>query len=174
MAVFLPAPAPRVVSKDDLAELAGVLCQHLETAMVAEFADHELELFKELCVYCQGLHQDCPYHSQELAKAVCCLSVLRVHLRDQQPLTNMSFDEFSRYNPRIQKTAMQWKLQDVPPAQILCKYKEVKDHKKYFGKIYGTLQRSEAWMSHLQTAHCMVLDLEPHLLQKSCFESDSS
>ena len=165
MDVFLPLPPSRVVSKEDLEELARVLCQHLETTMmVADFADFELELFKELCVYCQGLYQDCPYYSQQLAKSVCCLSVLRTHLRDQQPLTDMSFDEFSRYDPRIQKAAMQWKLKDVPRAQIVCKYAEVKDHKKYFGEIYGTLQRSQAWMLHLHTAHCLVLDLEPHLL----------
>ena len=60
MAGLLPIASPCVVSKDDLEELAGVLCQHLEAAMVPEFADFQLEMFKELCVYCQGLHQDCP------------------------------------------------------------------------------------------------------------------
>ncbi len=174
MAGLLPIASPCVVSKADLEELAGVLCQHLEAATVPEFADFQLEMFKELRAYCQGLHQDCPYYSQQLARSLCCLSVLRAHLRDQQPRTHVSFDEFSRYNHKIHKTAMQWKLQDVPRAQLLRKYAEVKAHKKYFGKIYAALQCSDAWMLNLQTAHCLVLDLGPHLHQACAVENDSS
>ena len=50
MDVFLPLPPPRVVSKEDLEELARVLCQHLERTMVADFADFELELLRVMRV----------------------------------------------------------------------------------------------------------------------------
>ena len=147
-----------------LVSLASCLTSGMSRERAAQFADEELEIFKELCVFWQDIHSDSVELSAILAKAVCALSALRVHLRDHVELKDIEYNPLSRWIPgQPIKTVYDKLLPRGPPI-----LERKRDETRFYGCfIYShreNLLTDKAFMEVLLPAHTVILDGLPNLL----------
>ena len=160
------AAAPKqLLTKSCLADLATVLTKQMSPDHAALFADEELEVFKELCVFWQDVFANSEEHCRILSKAVTALSLLRVHLRDHVPLEDIQYDPLSRYVSDSSVENMQVKLTKYSVGLLDQKRSETVAHTAFIYYIDDDLKNSEAWAEVLLPAHNLCSQGYPHLLE---------
>lgn len=159
---MLPVQNRYVVNKKELEELTAVMSQGVPHADLPEWADHELELLKEVSVFLQELHEDNKHNSFHLARAVCACSVIRARIRDGQPLEDMHFDPYSRFLPKVKILTMESKLAKFSKPMMNHKYKEMVSVISYWEKKLPELEQSLAWCKILWPVHVLMKDTVVH------------
>ena len=145
--------------------LAGTEPHHAYVSRTGcSFADEELETFKELCVFWQDIYSDSAQLSAVLAKAVCALSILRVHLRDKVELEDIEYNPLSRYIPGLPVKTVYDKLLPHSPQILERKREETLFHRSFVYPHPENLGSDEAWVDVLLPAHTLIMDGLPHLL----------
>lgn len=147
-----------------LASLALSLTTRMSPGQAGVFADEELETFKELCVFWQDIYSDSAELSAVLAKAVCALSILRVHLRDKVELEDIEYNPLSRYIPGLPVKTVYDKLLPHSPQILDRKREETLFHRSFVYSHPENLGSDEAWVDVLLPAHTLIMDGLPHLL----------
>ena len=170
----LPIDQSEMVSESQLSELAQVLTVGILENDVLLFADYQMEMMRELCIFLQGVHVDSKQNSEDLARAVCALSVLRVHLKDKEnnPLKDVKYDPFSRYLPGVPVRSMAQKLRTFSRPLLLKKHHEIITYAAYMEPRMAGLGSSQAWRKILHAAHVLILDAYFHLYLEGPFEEN--
>eukprot|EP00435_Cladocopium_sp_Y103_P043994 s697_g12.t1 len=164
------AAAPKqLLTKSCLADLATVLTKQMSPDHAALFADEELEVFKELCVFWQDVFANSEEHCRILSKAVTALSLLRVHLRDHVPLEDIQYDPLSRYVSDSSVENMQVKLTKYSVGLLDQKRSETVAHTAFIYYIDDDLKNSEAWAeeSFNFMKSSSIVSKKPPLLEKA-------
>ena len=104
----------------------------------------------------QGVHADSKQNSEDLARAVCALSVLRVHLKDKEnnPLKDVKYDPFSRYLPGVPVRSMAQKLRTFSRPLLLKKHHEIISYAGYMEPRMAGLGSSQALAQDSSRSTC--------------------
>ncbi len=170
----LPIDQSEMVLESQLKELAHVLTVGIPENDVLFFADYQMELMRELCIFLQGVHADSKQSSRDLARAVCALSVLRVHLKGKDNnLENVKYDPFSRYKSGMKIQTMAQKLGTFSKALLVKKHHEIITYAAYMDtRTMAGLGSSVAFRQILLAAHVLILDAHAHIYMEGPYETD--
>ena len=130
-----------------------------ETPMLAHLFDHELECFKEICVWLQPHYTHSRLCSAVLAKAIATLVALRLHVCNDAGLEDISWQNFQALDLQNDKGKP---FSAYPPSQVERKIYEVISTVQFCNGL-ANVKASLGWEVLLAPAVDLIRDLVPEM-----------
>ena len=131
-----------------------------EAPTLQHIFDHELECFKEICVWLQPHYTHSRLCSGVLARAIATLTALRLHVCNDAGLEDICWNDFHMFSMQGVRTPT---FSACPAPQVERKIDFIISTVQFCNNGLTTLRASLGWEVLLAPAFDLISDLVPQL-----------